>query len=592
MAGRGEDDAPTYVGSGPERDDNTIASSRQGGDETIISSPHGQQPTAPQPVQSLVPQSAPPPKKPRRTLWIVLGIVAVLLCLAVVAGTGFYFLSAREGGGILAGLQKTPSPVVAVTPGMGAGTVEIPPTPTMQTPVVASPVGTPTTVPGDGGTEVTKTPKATSTAETIGAPSIGAITFAEGATDDARPIGASDDFSSDVAEVHAIFDYSGFEDGASWERHWYKNGKKVGGGTGVWADGVSGTYHMSLNSGGQPLGVGDWMLEIYLDGELVGSGEFIIGAGAGGAKATPGAEASPSAAPDEEPTEVVAAGGVYDLSFSRWDGGKHNLYAADTNGDNEVFVLERASGPSWSPDGRYIYAYGSEGVDRQVREGQEYTWPEAGISNGVIRLDFSTMGSGIPDAFQDNSWKEGKGRYAALAPNGTMLAFDAQRGGSDWRIYFLGTGENLRFNIEIPGEQAAWSPDSNRLVYRSGRENRQGIWISNRDDSGASNITNDGSDAFPRWSPDGRRIAFHRESGGNVDVYTMNVDGSNIRRLTEATGPDTLPAWTPDGRIVFRSARSGSWGIYIMNADSSDQRLIISNADPGPDWAFGRMDVH
>ena len=87
------------------------------------------------------------------------------------------------------------------------------------------------------------------------------------------------------------------------------------------------------------------------------------------------------------------------------------------------------------------------------------------------------------------------------------------------------------------------------------------------------------------------KIAFHRSADGNVDIYVMNVDGSNIRRLTDAAGPDTLPAWTPDGRIVFRSARGGSWGIYIMDADGSGQKQIIGNADPGPDWTFGRMDV-
>jgi hypothetical protein len=29
-----------------------------------------------------------------------------------------------------------------------------------------------------------------------------------------------------------------------------------------------------------------------------------------------------------------------------------------------------------------------------------------------------------------------------------------------------------------------------------------------------------------------------------------------------------------------------------MNADGSDQKQIIANADPGPDWTFGRMDVY
>ena len=601
MAGYGQDDEPTFVGDVPGRDDKTIVGGHVDADQTIVGSPHGQQPTAPQPIQSAFPVSSAPPQRASKAPWIIAVIAIAFLCLLVV-GAGIVFgpnLLRIAGPAVPGGTQTvwgaSPSPMVVASPGSWSPTLEAPPTPGFATPTAEVMADTPTSQVELSPEEltVTLTPKATSTSEVAGQPAMGTVTFAEGATDDAQPIGASDVFSSDITEVHAVFEYSGFEDGVSWERRWYKNGKKVGGGTGTWSDGPSGTYHMSLNSGGQALGVGDWKLEIYVDGALVGSGEFSIELGA---EPTPEKEASPTAEVEEvEPTIAVASGGgTYRLAFSRWDGGKHNLFVADTNGDNEVFVLERASGPSWAPDGCCLYAYGSEGVDRQVREGQEYTWPDAGISNGIIRLDITTLADGIPSAKQDNSWKEGTGRYAALSPDGSMLAFDAQRGGagSAWRIYFLGTYENLQYQIEIPGEQVSWSPDSNQLVYRSGRDNRQGIWISNRDDSGAVNLTGDGSDAFPRWSPDGRKIAFHRDSGDNVDIYTMNVDGSNVRRLTDAAGPDTLPTWTPDGRIVFRSARSGGWGIYIMNADSGDQELIVSNADPGPDWAFGRMDVH
>jgi Tol biopolymer transport system component len=171
-----------------------------------------------------------------------------------------------------------------------------------------------------------------------------------------------------------------------------------------------------------------------------------------------------------------------------------------------------------------------------------------------------------------------------------MVAFDANFSG-DFRIYFLGTDENQQFRFEIIGEQGDWSPDSQRLVYRSGRDGITGIWISNRDDSGHTNITQSGSDSFPAWSPDGRTIAFSRDEGGNVDIYTMSPDGSNLQRLTEAQGPDTLPTFTPTGDIIFRSARSGSWAIWKMSRTGGGQTEIIADAGVGPDWAFSRMDV-
>jgi phosphate transport system substrate-binding protein len=433
---------------------------------------------------------------------------------------------------------------------------------------------------------VAPTPGATPTQEPVATPSpvsqepfIGVITFAVDATEDNQPIRADTSFYADIEEIHAIFSYEGMSDGDTWERYWYQDGEEVGGGSDIWDAGESGTFDLSLSNDGQPLGSGIWNLEIYVNGELARTGTFVI------EDAAP-----PSPTPQPATSTPPPTARTYQIAFSRWDGGKHDLYIANTDGGGERFLLERAAGPSWSPDGQYLSIYGAEGVDRQTRGGVEYV--VEGITNGILRLKVANFPSDITQVEISQYVREGTGRWTAWAPNGDMVAFDAARGGPDRRIYFLGTADNQQYNIEIPGEQAAWSPNSNQVVYRSGRDGKQGIWISNRDDSGAHNITNEGNDSFPSWSPDGRSIAFHRDAGGNVDVYVMDTDGGDIRRLTDAPGPDTLPTWTPDGRIVFRSARSGSWGIYIMNADGSGQRQIIANADPGPDWAFGRMDVH
>ncbi|GEM_PF-984665 len=434
-------------------------------------------------------------------------------------------------------------------------------------------------------------------AATPKAPVLGPITFSA-LTQDGRTL-EGDTFRGKIIELHAVFTYSDMVDGTPWERRWYLNDRQMTKGTGVWDKGSDGMFHLTLTASGSPLGSGRWRLEIYADGNLLQQGECVIEAPIQTPAPTPPSTATqlltpillptPAATATVVPTPTTPTVQLYTIVFSRWDGGKHDLYLARTDGSKETFLLQRASGPSWSPDGRYLIFAGQEGVDRQEREGITYHFE--GISNGIISMDVSSWSPDLTKVVLRQHVREATARWAAWSPRGDMVAYDARRGGPDWRIYFLGTADNQQYQVEIPGEQADWSPDGNSLVYRSGRENRQGIWISNRDDSSRMQITAEGSDAFPRWSPDGRKIAFHRDSGQNVDIYMMNADGSNVRRLTDAPGPDTLPVWTPDGRIIFRSARSGSWGIYIMNADSSGQRLIIANADPGPDWAFGRMDV-
>jgi dipeptidyl aminopeptidase/acylaminoacyl peptidase len=284
------------------------------------------------------------------------------------------------------------------------------------------------------------------------------------------------------------------------------------------------------------------------------------------------------------------ASGEGRLAFTKSpDSTFHSLWIANLDGSGQQFILDHAAGPSWSPDGQRLAFYGEEGVDRQ-KDADGVPWVIEGGSNGIWSM---LPGVPWPQADFQQYAQEGTARWTAWAPTSDMLAYDATPGGINRRIYFLGTADNRQFDIEIPGEQADWSPDGQKLVYRSCRDNKCGLWISNRDDSGAKRITEVGDDAFPRWSPNGDKIAFSRKEKATHDIYVMNTDGGNVTQLTTDLAHDTLPAWTRNGgQIVFKSDRTGSWSIWLMGADGSGQTEIIRNVGMGRDWAFDRMDVY
>lgn len=547
------------------------------------------------------PPPAAPPLAKKRNPWLIAGGIgcALLLCVVLVAGIGIYM--ARDQ------LQGTIAELSGATPTLPPTSENPTSTPTLPVASTTEEATVEVTVEIVEPTAEAETTVEAETPAAVAEPEFGSITFALNATADYEPIDPGLTFQEGITEVHAIFEYSGMSKDYTWERVWYLDSQEVLRNAEKWTGDETGVFDYFIDAGNNPLFPGEWTLELYVQDQLLQTSSFTIEKKIELAQSTdeaehaadlttptPEAEETETPTPTPAPTKPAASsgGGVYKLAYTKWDGGQHNLYVADTNGQGEKFLLNRAAGPSWTPNGQQIFFFGEAGIDRQrLADGRDFVFD--GVSNGVVAL---LNAAALPSADlavlqQPVDWKQGTARWTSVSPDGQMVAFDAKPGGSDYRIYFLGTQDNQQYRFEILGEQADWSPDSQKIVYRSGRDGKTGIWISNRDDSGHTLITNGGSDSFPAWSPDGKTIAFSRDEGGNVDIYLVNVDGSNIRRITEAPGPDTLPIYTPSGDIVFRSARSGSWSIWKMSGIGDNQKEIIPNAGVGPDWSFSKMDV-
>jgi hypothetical protein len=121
-------------------------------------------------------------------------------------------------------------------------------------------------------------------------PTLGEITFALDVTDTYEPVEPSILFSAGITEIHAVFDYSGISTDQVWERAWYLNDQEVSRHSDPWTGPENGTFDYFIDTGGDPLPTGDWILEIYVDGELRSLGVFIIEANSGETGAIPGAD--------------------------------------------------------------------------------------------------------------------------------------------------------------------------------------------------------------------------------------------------------------------------------------------------------------
>ncbi len=119
-------------------------------------------------------------------------------------------------------------------------------------------------------------------------------------------------------------------------------------------------------------------------------------------------------------------------------------------------------------------------------------------------------------------------------------------------------------NTPFADVSPAISPDGQRIAFVSSREYPPGIWISEKDGSGATKLVG-GPASSPRWSPDGESIAFATTRYGDGEIYVVAASGGEPRRVTQSRAIERSPSWSIDGKsLYFASNRSGGFEIWKM----------------------------
>ncbi len=255
------------------------------------------------------------------------------------------------------------------------------------------------------------------------------------------------------------------------------------------------------------------------------------------------------------------------------------IVGSDGQGAHELFPdgVTFQAAPVWSPDGTRLL-YFEDGklylIDPSGGDPQPVDTGCAAPCLGDSQVAFSSDGASL--AFIRDSAEPSRNTYFT-----TVATMDLASG----RVVELrSTGSD---GSAAPG----WSPDGTQIVYfRAGEKDGGGpvpprldaIWLVDADGNGLRQLSPTTlAAAYPDWSPDGARILFESIDGERQDIYTIRSDGTDVRRLTNG-GISTSATWTPDGRILFVRPGGASPGWRTMNADGTDDALLIADADVGP----------
>ena len=138
-----------------------------------------------------------------------------------------------------------------------------------------------------------------------------------------------------------------------------------------------------------------------------------------------------------------------------------------------------------------------------------------------------------------------------LSPDGRQLVYSSAASGN-LDVFLMRTDGGRAINITASSyaddEQAAFSPDGERLVFRSSRDGG-GLFLMGATGESVRRLTDGGFD--PAWSPDGKRIAYWANTSGQRDLWTVGVEGGEPAAVTADLATDWSPEWSPDGRWLY-----------------------------------------
>ncbi len=168
----------------------------------------------------------------------------------------------------------------------------------------------------------------------------------------------------------------------------------------------------------------------------------------------------------------------------------------------------------------------------------------------------------------------------AFSPDGERIAFRSEREGGG--IFVMGaTGESVKRLTDF-GFNPAWSPDGKIACADEGpldpahRNNPNSrVWAVNVATGERRQVTKE--DAIqPNWSPHGHRIAYGgRRNAAQRDIWTIPAGGGEPTEVTNDPAVEGSPVWSPDGKnFYFASDRAGSMNLWRVPIEEQTGRVL------------------
>jgi Tol biopolymer transport system component len=249
--------------------------------------------------------------------------------------------------------------------------------------------------------------------------------------------------------------------------------------------------------------------------------------------------------------------------------GEKALMIANVDGTGERTLAARRGdefynfdGHAWSPDGQKI-ACGAGGLARHVGV------VEVAVKDGAEKL----IGSQIWNAVEQVAWlKDG---------SGLVLVASDQAPNSALQLWYLSytSGEARRITNDLSNYGGVSLTGESDALVTLQSEKLSSIWLNTNDGASveARQITFNKYDGLGgvRWMPDHSRIIYTSNANGKEGLWIINADGRDQRLLSNRLSTYEEPSISPDGRYVFFvSEVNGERNIWRLEIEGGDLKQL------------------
>jgi Tol biopolymer transport system component len=182
-------------------------------------------------------------------------------------------------------------------------------------------------------------------------------------------------------------------------------------------------------------------------------------------------------------------------------------------------------------------------------------------------------------------------RDLQLSPDGVRLSYSPldATGRTDIWVLNLVRGVRTRLTFTGTGQMAAWSPDSQSLIFNYGTPP---ALVRKTVDGAAGEQTVSAADTDPKmpidWSADGRTLLYETFSPqASNDLWALPLDGpGKPLPVANTRFSERWPQFSPDGKfIAYTSDESGTREVYVIRFGGTGRWLVSPAGGSYPRWS-------